>query len=66
MPKMKTSRGAKKRVRVTASGKLKRRHAFKSHIATTKSPKRKRHLRRPAQVADVDYSAYRELVPYIF
>lgn len=46
MPKMKTHKGAKKRFKVTASGKVKRGHAFKSHILTKKSPKRKRHLRR--------------------
>ena len=66
MPKMKTVRGAKKRVRVTASGKLKRHHAFKSHIAKSKSPKRRCQLRRPAQVADVDYSSCRKMEPYIF
>ena len=44
MPKMKTKGSAKKRFRVTASGKLKRKHAFKSHILTKKSTKRKRNL----------------------
>jgi large subunit ribosomal protein L35 len=46
MPKMKTHKGAKKRFKVTASGKVKRGHAFKSHILTKKGPKRKRRLRR--------------------
>jgi large subunit ribosomal protein L35 len=46
MPKMKTHKGAKKRFKVTGSGKVKRGHAFKSHILTKKSPKRKRRLRR--------------------
>ena len=46
MPKMKTHKGAKKRFKVTASGKVKRMRAFKSHILTKKSPKRKRRLRR--------------------
>jgi large subunit ribosomal protein L35 len=45
MPKMKTNRSAAKRFKVTGKGKLKREHAFKSHILTKKSQKRKRHLR---------------------
>ncbi len=45
MPKMKTHRGAAKRFKKTASGKLKRGHAMHSHILTKKSPKRKRNLR---------------------
>jgi len=44
MPKMKTNSGAKKRFRLTGSGKLKRKHAYKSHILTKKSKKRKRNL----------------------
>ena len=44
MPKMKTKSSAKKRFTVTGSGKLKRKHAFKSHILTKKSKKRKRNL----------------------
>ena len=44
MPKMKTNSGAKKRFRLTGSGKLKRKHAYKSHILTKKSTKRKRNL----------------------
>ncbi|MFH1004042.1 MAG: 50S ribosomal protein L35 [Bacteroidota bacterium] len=44
MPKMKSNSSAKKRFRFTASGKIKRKHAFKSHILTKKSKKRKRHL----------------------
>ena len=45
MPKMKTHKGAKKRFKITGSGKVKRMRAFKSHILTKKSSKRKRHLR---------------------
>ncbi|MFL5463421.1 MAG: 50S ribosomal protein L35 [Gemmatimonadaceae bacterium] len=45
MPKMKAHKGAKKRFKITGSGKVKRMRAFKSHILTKKSPKRKRHLR---------------------
>ncbi len=44
MPKMKTNSGAKKRFVLTASGKIKRKHAYKSHILTKKSTKRKRNL----------------------
>jgi len=44
MPKMKTKAGAKKRFSFTGSGKIKRKHAFKSHILTKKSTKRKRNL----------------------
>ncbi len=64
MPKMKTNRGAKKRIRVTASGKLKRRHAFKSHIAATKTTKRKRQLRNSNVIAAVDMNEYGRLLPY--
>ncbi|MEA1874794.1 MAG: 50S ribosomal protein L35 [Bacteroidota bacterium] len=44
MPKMKTKSGAKKRFQITGSGKIKRKHAYKSHILTKKSKKRKRKL----------------------
>jgi large subunit ribosomal protein L35 len=44
MPKMKTKAGAKKRFTLTGSGKIKRKHAYKSHILTKKSTKRKRNL----------------------
>lgn len=50
MPKMKTHKGAKKRFSITASGKVRRLRAFKSHILTKKSAKRKRHLRRPTTI----------------
>ncbi len=44
MPKMKTKSGAKKRFSITGSGQIKRKHAYKSHILTKKSKKRKRNL----------------------
>jgi len=44
MPKMKTNPGAKKRFSLTGTGKIKRNHAFKSHILTKKATKRKRNL----------------------
>lgn len=50
MPKMKTHSGAKKRFTVTGSGKIRRLKAYKSHILTKKTPKRKRNLRRPTIV----------------
>lgn len=50
MPKMKTHAGAKKRFSVTGSGKVRRLKAYKSHILTKKTSKRKRNLRRPAIV----------------
>jgi len=51
MPKMKTHKGAKKRFSVTAKGKVRRMKAYKSHILTKKTSKRKRNLRRPGFVA---------------
>jgi large subunit ribosomal protein L35 len=51
MAKMKTHKGAKKRFKVTGSGKVKRMKAFKSHILTKKTAKRKRRLRQPGLVA---------------
>ncbi len=54
MPKMKTNSGAKKRFVLTASGKIKRKHAYKSHILTKKSTKRKRNLTYFGQVNKAD------------
>ncbi len=51
MPKMKSHQGAKKRFKVTGTGKVKRMKAFKSHILTKKSSKRKRNLRRATTIA---------------
>ena len=55
MPKMKTHRGSAKRFRVTGSGKIMRSKAYKSHILTKKSPKRKRNFRHETEVASADY-----------
>jgi large subunit ribosomal protein L35 len=63
MPKLKTNSGMKKRVRVTASGKFKRRSAFKSHLAATKSVKRKRHLRKASLIHDHNAHAVSQLLP---
>lgn len=54
MPKMKTHRGSAKRFRVTGSGKIMRAKAFKSHILTKKSPKRKRNFRHEAEISHAD------------
>ncbi len=54
MPKMKTNPGAKKRFSLTGTGKIKRKHAFKSHILTKKATKRKRNLAYFGQVDKAD------------
>ena len=54
MPKMKSHSGAKKRFKVTASGKVLGRHAFSSHILEKKSPKRKRHFANPVELEKSD------------
>ena len=54
MPKMKTKSGAKKRFKITGSGKIKRKHAFKSHILTKKETKQKRNLTKSGLVNKAD------------
>ncbi len=54
MPKMKSNKGASKSFKKTATGRFKRKKAFKSHILTSKSTKRKRNLRKPTMVADAN------------
>jgi large subunit ribosomal protein L35 len=54
MPKLKTKSSAKKRFKVTGTGKLKRKHAFKSHILTKKTKKQKRNLTQAGLVHKVD------------
>ena len=62
--KLKTHSGAKKRFKLTKNGKVKRAHAFKSHILNKKTTKRKRNLRQTA-VADVTNTAtLKKLIPY--
>jgi large subunit ribosomal protein L35 len=65
MPKMKTHRGAAKRVKRTGSGKLKRAKAFKRHILTKKSAKTKRQLRKGTLVSESDMKRIRTLLPYL-
>jgi large subunit ribosomal protein L35 len=64
MPKMKTHRGAAKRFKLTGTGKIKRSKAYKSHILTKKTTKRKRGLDMPALVSDADYERVRRMLPY--
>jgi large subunit ribosomal protein L35 len=54
MPKMKSNRGAAKTFKVTATGKIKRKHSLKRHILTKKSAKRIRQLRKDALVSESD------------
>jgi large subunit ribosomal protein L35 len=62
MPKMKTHSGTKKRFKVTATGKVRGRSAFSSHILEKKSPKRKRRLAAPARIAPQDAIRVKELL----
>ncbi len=62
MPKMKTNSGAKKRFKVTATGKIKRKKAYRSHILTKKSQKRKRNLRKQTLVDSADMKRVKELI----
>ncbi|MCD6555780.1 MAG: 50S ribosomal protein L35 [Bacteroidales bacterium] len=62
MPKMKTKGGAKKRFKLTGTGKIKRKHAYKSHILTKKSKKRKRNLGYVAIVHKADDRNVRQLL----
>jgi len=62
MQKMKVNPGAKKRFSVTGTGKIRRKHAFKSHILTKKSTKRKRNLGYYAEVHKTDVGRIRHLI----
>lgn len=64
MPKMKTHRGAAKRLKKTGSGRLKKHKAYKSHILTKKNAKRKRQLRKADLVAKSDEKRLKKLLPY--
>ena len=65
MPKMKTKRAAKKRLKKTASGKLKRAGAWKQHHLEHKPPKRRRRLRKGKLIAKADEARLKLLVPYV-
>ncbi|MDQ0188798.1 50S ribosomal protein L35 [Alicyclobacillus cycloheptanicus] len=65
MPKMKTHSGLSKRVKKTASGQLKRAHAFAYHKAAAKTPKRKRHLRGTTLVSRGDTRRIKQMIAYV-
>ena len=64
MPKQKTHRGAAKRFKLTSTGKIKRSKAYKSHILTKKTTKRKRGLDTPTLVSEVDRKRVERMLPY--
>ncbi|MDO5146540.1 MAG: 50S ribosomal protein L35 [Eubacteriales bacterium] len=65
MPKMKTSRAAAKRFKKTGTGQLKRMKAYKSHILTKKSQKRKRNLRKSTITDATNAKNMKKILPYI-
>lgn len=62
MPKMKSKSGAKKRFQLTATGRVKRKRAYHSHILTKKSPKRKRNLRETTLVSPSDEARAKRMI----
>ena len=64
MPKMKTSRAAAKRFKKTGTGQLKRMKAYKSHILTKKTTKRKRNLRKSSLVESTNVKNMNKILPY--
>ncbi len=64
MPKLKTHRGANKRLKVTGSGKILRMKANASHILTKKSRKRKRNLKQSTVVVSEEFKRLKSLLPY--
>jgi len=62
MPKVKTNSGTKKRFKLTGTGKIKRKHAFKSHILTKKTTKQKRRLTHTGLVSKADENNIKELL----
>ncbi len=65
MPKIKTNKSAKKRFKLTGTGKLKRNKANKSHILTKKSTKRKRNLRQATITDDTNVKNMKKIMPYL-
>ncbi|HWT73875.1 MAG TPA: 50S ribosomal protein L35 [Mobilitalea sp.] len=65
MPKLKTSKAAAKRFKVTGTGKLKRMKAYKSHILTKKSAKRKRNLRKATMTDSTNIKNMKKILPYL-
>lgn len=64
MPKLKTHKGAAKRFKKTAGGKIKRGHAFARHILTSKPTKRKRQLDTATMVDKADVARIKRMIPY--
>ncbi|GAA0426380.1 MAG: 50S ribosomal protein L35 [Bacillota bacterium] len=64
MPKMKTHKGSQKRFKKTGTGKLKRAHAYTSHMFAHKSQKQKRKLRKSATVSAGDFKRIKTMLPY--
>ncbi len=64
MPKIRSRKGAAKRVKFTAGGKIRIKRANSRHILTTKSPKRKRHLRKGAYVSSFERDKIFKILPY--
>ena len=64
MPKLKTHKGAAKRFRLTANGKVKRGHSHARHILTSKTQKRKRHLDIDTLVSEADEQRVKTMLPY--
>ena len=65
MPKVKTKRAAAKRFKVTGTGKLKRMKAYKSHILTKKTTKRKRNLRKDIVTDSTNSKVMKKILPYL-
>lgn len=65
MPKMKTSRAAAKRFKKTGTGKIVRNKAYKSHILTKKTQKRKRNLRKPTVLDQTNVKNMKKILPYL-
>jgi large subunit ribosomal protein L35 len=65
MPKLKTHRGAAKRLKMTGTGKIKRWSGYKSHLLTGKSARRTRRLRTSSLVSDAEYDRMKRLLPYL-
>lgn len=65
MPKLKSSKAAAKRFSITGTGKLKRMKAYKSHILTKKSAKRKRNLRKAAMTDATNIKNMKKILPYL-
>lgn len=64
MPKLKTHKGAKKRFKITGTGKVRKHSPYTGHLFTSKTSKRKRNLRKPSIVDKTDEKRIKRLLPY--